>query len=450
MDRGAPVAETDGLDGGAEEQRDRPFKPERRARTDAAKRLVGRVVERLEGFEREQGLRLRARRPSDQKTFCATVEAVVCEALHRHFTAPGGWIAVTLSKRVLARKDRYRSTVLGKQLPDVLARLSMLELLEVRKGAWSERRQSTVRAAPSLIDLARQSGIALADVIRETPREIILLRGPKERHDKKGPLLKYRETAQTTRYREQLNAINEWLGKADIRFEGGSDVDSGDRQLSRTFNDGSFERGGRLNGGFWLQLGAYQRLRGLRIGGETVVELDYGQIGTRIIYGIAGAALPPGDLYAVSRFALPSGVGASLDLNFPREGVKRVLNAMVYASKPLSRFPKDTRKYFPKDDIGYVVGRIAEHHKGIGPLFFKGYGLRAMWIESELLIEVLLQLRDRGVVALPVHDAVVVPQSAYQPSKEAMLSTFRRYAAVEGKVNASAWFHFKFHQSSTL
>jgi hypothetical protein len=101
--------------------------------------------------------------------------------------------------------------VLGKQLPDLLARLSALGLLEVRKGAWSERRQSTMRAAPSLIELAVQSGIALADVIRETPREIILLRGAKERHDKKGPLLKYKETAQTKRYREQLTAINEWL-----------------------------------------------------------------------------------------------------------------------------------------------------------------------------------------------------------------------------------------------
>jgi hypothetical protein len=66
-----------------------------------------------------------------------------------------------------------------------------------------------------------------------------------------------------------------------------------------------------------------------------------------------------------------------------RAGVKRVLNAMIYASKPLGRFPNETRKFSRTSErLDYVVGPIAVHHAAISHLLFQGRGLRAMWIES--------------------------------------------------------------------
>jgi hypothetical protein len=52
-----------------------------------------------------------------------------------------------------------------------------------------------------------------------------------------------------------------------------------------------------------------------------------------------------------------------------------------------------------------------------GHLFCTGIGFKLMFIESECLIDVLLALIDRSIVALPVHDAVIVPVSAVESAK---------------------------------
>ena len=44
-----------------------------------------------------------------------------------------------------------------------------------------------------------------------------------------------------------------------------------------------------------------------------------------------------------------------------------------------------------------------------------------MFIESEILVGVLLQLVDRGITALPVHDAIIVPGRKAPTAKDVML-----------------------------
>jgi hypothetical protein len=193
-----------------------------------------------------------------------------------------------------------------------------------------------------------------------------------------------------------------------------------------------------LVGAFWIDLKPERRLQGLRINGERVVALDYGQIATRILYGMAQAPVPEGDLYQVARFG--SADSTDPPLCFPRDGVKLMLNAMIYASESLSRFPKDTRKYFRKDRLVDVLERIMEHHSPIKDLFFRRIGLRAMWIESQIMVEVLLRCMDRSVVGLPVHDALIVQQSAYETARDLMLDAFRKHAGTEGKVSGEAWY----------
>lgn len=430
------------------EGRDRPFRPERRAQGERAKRLAGLAVQRVEDYERRARVRTRRRRPHDQETFTATVEALALDALYQHFNSPGGWIAVPLSNQVLARKDRYRSPVLGKQLPGIVRALSRrsVGLLEFRRGVWGagkQGRQSIIRASARLIALAEHEGINLADLRRDKPREVILLRGPKAKPGKsKGPLKTYDDTERTLRYREHLSAINQWLGQASISYEG--DADTSERLLTRTFNNGSFEEGGRLNGGFWMSIGKDEggrtgkekRLAGLRINGEEVVELDFGQSGARIAYGMAGATLPEGDLYSIPRF--PFAPDAP---HFNREGIKKVFGAMLNVRKPLARLPQHTRRYFlPEDKAAYIVQRIREHHCRIAPLFFHGAGLRIMWLESEILVEVLLRGMGLGIVALPIHDALIVPRSRYDATRRLMVEVFGRLALVPGCVRASAYF----------
>jgi hypothetical protein len=54
---------------------------------------------------------------------------------------------------------------------------------------------------------------------------------------------------------------------------------------------------------------------------------------------------------------------------------------------------------------------IKEFHKPIAHLFGGQHGMRFMFMESEILIDVLLELNSLGIVALPIHDDLLVKLS---------------------------------------
>jgi hypothetical protein len=56
------------------------------------------------------------------------------------------------------------------------------------------------------------------------------------------------------------------------------------------------------------------------------------------------------------------------------------------------------------------VDAINSHHRPIAHLFCTQIGLRIFFIEPDP-VGVLLDLLDRGIIALPVHDAVIVRRS---------------------------------------
>jgi hypothetical protein len=143
----------------------------------------------------------------------------------------------------------------------------------------------------------------------------------------------------------------------------------------------------------------------------------------RVFYGLAGATPPEGDAYIIPGY------------EWHREGVKKVFNALLFTDRPLERFPLGTRKLFPdRASVGEVVLLLAEKHRPIAHLFCTNIGFRDMFIESEILVDVLLQLLDRGITALPVHDAVIVARSKAPMAKEVMLSVFQAHTGVSGAV----------------
>ena len=52
------------------------------------------------------------------------------------------------------------------------------------------------------------------------------------------------------------------------------------------------------------------------------------------------------------------------------------------------------------------------------------------------MIDVLLNLKDKGIVALPIHDAVIVGQSYKEEVRQVMLSCFLAHTGIEGLVTA--------------
>src|SRR3989339_627634 len=168
-----------------QDTRDRPFNPFRIAHSETAKTVVADVLNQLQNYEGRFKLRQRARRPTDQKTFERIVETAVCDLVHRELTHPGGWAAIPLSKQVLSSKDRYRSPVLSKALPEVIKRMSSPEMsfVEFEKGHHSRQsnsdkpsRQSVIRAGKRLRARIQDSKLCLSDLGLDKYEETIILR----------------------------------------------------------------------------------------------------------------------------------------------------------------------------------------------------------------------------------------------------------------------------------
>ena len=74
------------------------------------------------------------------------------------------------------------------------------------------------------------------------------------------------------------------------------------------------------------------------------------------------------------------------------------------------------------------------YHLGIAHKFFVGIGHYLQYLESQILIMVLLGLKELGIHALPIHDAVVVGKAWVDMSKELMEQVFQDMTNVESWV----------------
>lgn len=432
MDQIAPLISTPDDE---DDERDRPFNAYRFASADNAKGIVAEAIRLLLNYEDRFGLTRNKRRVADQETFDLTVDAILSDLMHHHLVEYPLDIYVTRSNRVLGTRSRYRPRAYSKVFPRILDLLAKSELGYVRQDKAAPipgaSKSTVIRPGPTLLSRMDGGDIATDDLDEHPHGETIILKRLKDPDNywDEGGLEQYADTPDTERYRHELETINQWLAAADLRFEPlgipgpHTSFDIHDRRLRRIFTQARFTSGGRMFGGFWQQLRKHERRQGLRIAGEKAVELDYGQVGARILYGMAGHLPSSDDLYSMHGY------------NQQRDGIKKVMSAMIFAEARRDSFPKGTKKLFRKTDkIGEVVDAIEAKHPLIKDQFHKGLGHDAQFIESSILVDVLLDLRAKGVVALPIHDAVMVPASKMSITEEIMLRVFNAHAHVQGTV----------------
>jgi hypothetical protein len=175
-------------------------------------------------------------------------------------------------------------------------------------------------------------------------------------------------------------------------------------------------------GGFWMDIKKTER-RYLRIDDEPIAELDFGQMGLRLLYARAGVEPEGEDLCDIPC------------RGYTREGVKGLINAAISADKRQTRMPKGMRDHFEaKLTYAAAIKAIEDRHHPIKHLFFAGLGLKLQAQEAEIMMALLLALRDRGITALPIHDCVLVPVSKREETRDTMLSIFAEMTGIEGVV----------------
>ena len=417
----------------------RAFNPFLCARTDNLKVLIAEVQTQLGGYEFFHQTRKRARRPADQVTYERTVEAILCDLCAVELEPHKDSIHLPLSNKVLRSKSRYKGTALGKTLPAILKVMSAPEMgfVVLEKGhstfkivgdelnvAFVGGQQTILRAGPKLLSRIERFSITRDDLGHAAEEEVLILRAPK-RHSNSSA--EYEEDEATLALRQQMTDINAWLSTADISCTRPQE-DPAQRHLRRIFNNADFGQGGRLYGGFWLLMSSDERQEHILIEGDCCVELDYGQMSLLLLYARAQAQdhVPSGDLYDLSEYGIPAEC---------RPGIKKVMQAIINSPKIPRRLPKASRQHFPsRINLRDILRAVEKKHPVIFPLMTSGIGMQLFRKESDILVGVLEALRSEGIVALPVHDAVIVMEEHKQTTITIMKKVFKDHTGITPQV----------------
>ena len=405
----------------------RLFNPWRCSSNENSRLLITEVIEKFLQTETNKNLRRRKRKPKDHKRFLRSIEAIICDLIHNHLSDQNRGIAISRSNRVLSRTSRYKNEAVNGTIPYLLDVLELpeLQMLEQVVGCinyfYPEKNgnlRTVVKAGKHLVHLIQKYHVELVDLGISDGEETIILKREKNDLWDHGGTLEYEDNELTNLYRNKMNLINQWIRNADLNYMvpfhekdiHNYDLDS--RLLKRYFTRGSFKSGGRLFGGFWQQMKKVHR-ENLLINGDEIVSLDYSQMSPKILYGYCGLVPELEDCYLIEGY------------EHCRKGIKKVFNAMTFSNEPMTRFPKGINSLFPvKTRFKDVSDAIEKEHFRIAHMFYTGIGHYLQFLESQILVEVLLKLIDNGIIALPVHDAVFVGWTHVYKSKQVMEQVF--------------------------
>ena len=416
----------------------RAFNPFLVAKSDKLKKLIEEVQQQIEGYEAYFQTRQRARRAADQKTHERMIEAILCDLCLLYLDPQYDAVHLPLSNQVLRKASRYKSPVLGKTLPDLLNIMTAPEMdfVVLTKGhknfriidqdlnvVPTEGVQSTLSPGPKLLSRIERFAVTQKDIAWSDEQEPIVLRSIKRPGKEVAEAVEYTDTQQTDTLRAEMNSINAYLAKADISCNY-FNTNPNDRYLRRIFNNNSFDQGGRLYGGFWQRLMSEIRYEHIRINNDMIADCDYGQMSILLLYAEAGAQdqLPEGDLYDLSAYGIPQEC---------RPGIKKVMQAIINSPDTPKRLPKGARKHIPTNiSLKQILTAIEQKHLVIYPLMNSNRGMQLFRKESDILLDVLLTLQKNDVVALPIHDAVLVSDEDKETAVSVMKEVFQKHTGI--------------------
>lgn len=381
---------------------------------------------------------------------------VLLDAYISHHEAPSQWVGYARNdKKFDGLKSRYNRLRLSRQFLtqaiDLLTKQGYLENWIPAKG--KRGMQSRFRPTAKLVECMVVIPVQ-AITINNSVRESIVLMGEKDPKTKLAPKIKYRDDDhgdKPKQWRENLETINKHLASAklgvslDAATIERERIDFTRNQLHRVFNNNDWSQGGRFYGAWWIKLhnrAPHHYRRSITIDGEPTVEVDYSQIHPTMLYVQAGLRVV--ERKGV-RVALP-GLGLAVPTDsytvpgLEREDAKTVFNTMLNVRSPqgiyqavknaakddaIKAIKQDARSQgkkfenFDKDEIARLIHQqqvtytacinpIRAAHKAIAGAFGSGIGLVLQGRDAAMAEAVMLQLVQREVTVLPVHDSFIV------------------------------------------
>lgn len=405
-------------------QRHRWFDKWLTAGSPDTRRLVDEAVCLIDQHEVQARSRQRKRKAEDERRHRIMVEAITMNLAHAVLMPTETGRLAVLTSHMTRPRTRYDHPAFGDTFPTLLGTFASIGWLT----SWPSPgmgEASSISPTGRIRAKVDEAGISLSGIRRDIGEPIILSR--KDKASVHGPareLVDYPETSASTALRDQMVSLNGFLAGADIGFvdDGLGVVDIHQRQQRRYFTAStsgtaaSFDRGGRMFGGWWSNLPKTRR-QGIRIEGEPVGTLDFSSMFVRLAYARLGKEPPPGDLYAI-----PGLIGH-------RRAAKLIVNCLMFDEHERRRWPKVTASDHRMPEgltMPCVRSLILDHHPDLAPCFGRGIGHELMLTESTILMEVLMEMKTRGIPGLSLHDGLLLPASRVHEIKGLMEEVSRQ------------------------
>jgi hypothetical protein len=279
--------------------------------------------------------------------------------------------------------------------------------------------------ASALLAVAASHGVAPATLpndFRDTyptqppavqqPLQMFTLKQP--RKSEKAPILIQSDDHEAARLIGKVTSYNDWIAEHEI-------VGCLPPRLKRVFT------ASWLLGGRWYAVGAegnYQRMSeterlGLTINGEPVVEADVQASHLCILHGLLGLHPPDSDPYEfpdVPRSVAKAWITATLGKGTPvikwsAKAAKENPELLQHDPRQIGRVICEQYPFVRNPALAVVAAAGLDRLAHIGrPERLLTH--RLMAIEAQALTGAMKYLRDvRGVLALPMHDGLIVPAS---------------------------------------
>ena len=406
-------------------QRDTPLNFDRKATSKAANAMGSYFTERLLAYEKHAGLRTRARKPVDQEIFGEQVKIIINNLIFNHLKPlknRSGWLSVSLSHRLHGRHTLQNST-----LVKTLKSLEAIEFIHLEKGKIGTGLQTRLCLTEKAKEWLEPHNFKVEDFKSVKPKPLIQLRSPKNDKKKYKLLEVDYDDPVIRRYLEQVKLLNAHYESADILYHDDDGTDDTDKLVYRVLTESSYESCGRLYGGFWQGLSHQRRIDWITINDEPVALLDFGQFAIRLAYAEAGAVPPMTDLYAIPGYERHRDICKTfINMLFNKEEAIR----LRYRPKALTKNAID-----PNRAIAHFRSAIYKFHSPIAHLFKTAIGQRLMFKESQIVIDSLITMINKGITALSVGDGVYVQESMINDALSILKKTYVQYCGFEPMIS---------------
>jgi hypothetical protein len=380
----------------------------------------------------------------------AHCRVIILDLYHCHLHDHTMYIGISLNSRSYEMDDRYnRLHIKYDVLDKVVKALREHEYIEFHTGFLDRNtgigRQTRIKATRKLIQLIRRHHVKRHMITKHVDEEIIKFRDVDEKGNQKD--IPYDEAADIIRLRYKLRAYNELLAEANITLAvRRHKVDLTRKKIHRVFNDGSWTKGGRFFGGFWIECPKELRPH-IQINGEPTVELDFSGMHIHFLYALEGInyADKQEDAYTLEGYddrpLLKQLMLIFINSTGTRQNVIHTLWTETIEPNP------DNYCIKTRAEIEPLLEAFERKHAAISKYFRSGIGTRLQYIDSLIAEDIINFFTRVKIPVLSVHDSFITAEHHYHLLKDQMWTSyykvvkFRRYKSgriackLDGKYN---------------